>query len=146
MIKCEHSWSNRNAVLTGIVLIMMLFLSAETSYASIEERVTLKGFTYSYYSDGQAPEYNQHGEFEGSLGNPVYCGNHGLPSPTGNTVGDSKSFAIYEYDNEIVEKILYYGFVREDLMEMNLTFLKMKRYKKKQTSTKGCRKTALCFS
>jgi len=110
MIKCEHSWSNRNAVLTGIVLIMMLFLSAETSYASIEERVTLKGFTYSYYSDGQAPEYNQHGEFEGSLGNPVYCGNHGLPSPTGNTVGDSKSFAIYEYDNEIVEKILYYGY------------------------------------
>lgn len=95
-----------------IIFVLLLIMAIPTfSYGLSNNTVTLLEYTYSYYEDGVTPEYNMHGVFESSLGNPVYCGNHALPAPVGNEIGGSKSFVMHEYNNDLVKKILYYGYL-----------------------------------
>ncbi len=98
----------------SFVLLIALCIPVCTpivSYAAMQNTVTLYDSTYSYYADGTAPEYNKHAIFKSNTGNPVFCGNHGLPSPVGDTLGDSKKLEMYAYDNETVRKVLYYGYL-----------------------------------
>ena len=94
-----------------MMICVLVFCLPMTSYASTENTVTISGFTYSYYEDTSKPEYNMHAIFTSSNENPVYCGNHGLFTPIGDTIGDSKSLTMHLYDNELVRKILYYGYL-----------------------------------
>ena len=98
----------------SLLLLIVLCIPVCTpvvSYAAVQNTVTLKDSTYSYYADGTKPEYNKHAIFTSNTGNPVFCGNHGLPSPVGDTLGDSKKMDMIDYDNETVRKILYYGYL-----------------------------------
>jgi len=84
----------------------------DTAYAAISNKVTFTEQLYSYYPDGTRPVNNQHGLFKGSLNdNPIFCGNHSKPSPVGETIGDSKTLTMHEYNSKVmIDKILYYGY------------------------------------
>lgn len=92
-----------------LICLVLMFVPTMT-YASSNITVTLEESTYSYYPDGSRPEYNKHAIFSSSIGSPVYCGNHGLPTPGMNDYGDSATFKMEEYKDETVRKILYYGY------------------------------------
>ena len=96
-------------ILAILLIIMICFTTV--CYGATYNTVTIAESTYSYYADGSAPEYNKHAIFKSSTGNPVYCGNHGLPTLVGDNIGDSKSLQLYEYNNESVRKVLYYGYL-----------------------------------
>ena len=101
-----------NKIKTILIMTCLLVICLPmTSYASTDNTVTISGFTYSYYDDASRPEYNKHSIFTSSTGNPVYCGNHGLFTPVGDSLGDSKKLTMHSYDNEMVRKILYYGYL-----------------------------------
>lgn len=94
-----------------ILTICMLLLCIPNLAYAYENTVTIDGFTYSYFENGEPAGYNQHAVFKASSGNPVYCGNHGYVTPVGKNIGDSKSFELHEYNNNLVRKVLYYGYL-----------------------------------
>lgn len=94
-----------------ILTICMLLLCIPNLVYAHENTVTIDGFTYSYYENGEPAGYNQHAVFTSSSGNPVYCGNHGYVTPVGKNIGDSKGFELHDYDDDVVRKILYYGYL-----------------------------------
>ena len=93
-----------------IIMTLLCILFTGFSYANSTATITLEGYTYSYYDDGTKPEYNMHGVFSSNLGNPVYCGNHAYPAPTGSDIGSSITKEMNDYHDSLVRKILYYGY------------------------------------
>ena len=93
------------------ILLILIICFTTICYGSTSNTVTIAESTYSYYEDGSAPEYNKHAIFKSSTGNPVFCGNHGLPTSIGDDIGDSKTLQMVEYNNESVRKVLYYGYL-----------------------------------
>lgn len=93
------------------MICLIVFCLPLTCFGAENNTVTIAGFTYSYYDDLSKPEYNMHALFTSSTGNPVYCGNHGLYTPIGEKIGDSKTLEMHPYEDELVRKVLYYGYL-----------------------------------
>ena len=93
-----------------IIAIQFYMAVNNVAFAAISNTVTLDSFTFSCLENGESYEHNKHSYFVGSLGTPIFCGNHGLPSPIGDNLGDSAALEMYECDDEQIRKILYYGY------------------------------------
>ena len=96
-------------ILVVILVMIMVFSSVATAFAS-SVNVTYNGSIFSYTASGGKPAENLHGTFSTSDGKPVYCAEHGIPSPMGDSIGNSLELNKQEYDNAQIRKILYYGY------------------------------------
>lgn len=110
-------WKRKHKLVSFMLIFVLLFTTvfASSSFAAATTTLTLHGSTYSYLASGAKPEYNMHGIFTcyyGS-GNPsgaTFCAEHGINSPTGNDPGSSASVTVESYSNELIRKVLYYGY------------------------------------
>ena len=86
-------------------------ISSQTAVAATEYTVKCTGITYSYYKGGSKPSENKHCTFSVSFGGKVaYCGEHGIPSPTGETKGNTAKLTREKYTQTTARKVLYYGY------------------------------------
>ena len=99
------------AISLFILITVHLYIAVnDEAFAATSNTVELKEFTFSCLESGEPFTYNKHGYFVGSLGAPVFCGNHGKPSPIGDNLGDSGTLEMNECNDEQIRKILYYGY------------------------------------
>ena len=104
--------SRAKRIVTMLLVFMLLFTTIFSASAFAESAtVTYHGSVYSYMSNGQRPTENLHGKFSSNFGSGiVYCGEHGINTPMGDTPGAYAVLDAQVYNDNLVEKILYYGY------------------------------------
>ncbi len=100
-----------------LVIFAMLFTfvtPSMTAFAASNITVRYDGATYSYDSSGGHPTENLHSMFSSSgTGGMIYCAEHGIPAPMGQTVGATATLTMSEYTGQNlnqIKKVLYYGY------------------------------------
>lgn len=104
--------SRAKRIVTMLLVFMLLFTTVFSASAfAASATVTYHGSLYSYMANGQRPTENMHGVFTSNFGSGiVYCGEHGINAPTGDTPGSYAVLDAQEYSNDLIAKILYYGY------------------------------------
>lgn len=112
MIMGKRKSSRAKRIVTMLLVFMLLFTTIFSASAFAESAtVTYHGSVYSYMSNGQRPTENLHGKFSSNFGSGiVYCGEHGINTPMGDTPGAYAVLDAQVYNDNLVEKILYYGY------------------------------------
>lgn len=90
--------SKRVISLLLIAAMLLTMFTPITANAATSINVTYTGNIYSYNSSGGKPTENMHGTFSSSgTDGMIYCAEHGIPTPMGQTPGSSAVLSMTEY-------------------------------------------------